>query len=553
MGDAGRDIPHRRGCVAHAQYGTGRHDALQGVAVALLAFAVGGRQARGPCIIDLPAALQFHALDRHFAGVGRHRVVARIQHRAGRGGAEAAGYGLHQVGVFDEVLVTVAEHRQAELRAIGAPAVAELEIQALFRLQVRIGHGVVEQQRLAVLRVDHLRRTGRRIHVRHGRRTEAASHLRPQRMVGQEAILDAGLPTRRSEAHIAHGAGAIHEGGIHLRRIVVPVIACAGTEGQPFVQQLHAVAQVQVPGGHIGLGYLARIDLHRGDGAGGIPARIDGGEIDVALLPGQAVDHIMARACGGKHLAEVGRGTVQGLLGRAVLAAQARRGAAGTAAAGHDRGDATAVSDLAVHLRIQRIEQRGVGAPLVAHPVAVTVVGVMAFARQITRRIDTRQVVHVVGGAAALVEEAQRVGVVQLQVELAEQVVARAVDRVRRAAADPDAVVRGVVPRLGFMTFAAGVDQHRFDDAGAVGEGQRAHGFVVGTGVSRLEAEVGVVAGGLEVIGRVLGGEHHRATERTAAGADRVGALDHGQALERVDVHIAAATAEELIGTRGFH
>src|SRR3546814_3665276 len=107
-----------------------------------------------------------------------------------------------------------------------------------------------------------------------------------------------------------------------------------------------------------------------------------------------------------------------------------------------------------------------------------------------------------------------------------------------------------VVPALGLVAAAPGVDQHRLDDAGAVGQAYGGEQLLVVAGVGDLHVDGGVVAVGGQVVVGILGGEHHRAAERTAAGGDRVGPLDDFHALEGVDVHAATAGAEELVAAR---
>src|SRR3546814_11730741 len=109
-----------------------------------------------------------------------------------------------------------------------------------------------------------------------------------------------------------------------------------------------------------------------------------------------------------------------------------------------------------------------------------------------------------------------------------------------------------VVPALGLVAAAPGVDQHRLDDAGAVGQAQRAEQLLVVAGVADLHVDVGVVAVGGQVVVGILGGEHHRAAERTAAGGDLAGPLDDFHALVGVDVHAATAGAVTIVSVLGL-
>ena len=63
---------------------------------------------------------------------------------------------------------------------------------------------------------------------------------------------------------------------------------------------------------------------------------------------------------------------------------------------------------------------------------------------------------------------------------------------------------------------------------------------------------MGVIARELQVVGRVLGGEHDRTTQRTAAGTDGIGTFHYLHALQRIGVDAATPGAEEFVGRGGF-
>src|SRR3546814_18858932 len=98
----------------------------------------------------------------------------------------------------------------------------------------------------------------------------------------------------------------------------------------------------------------------------------------------------------------------------------------------------------------------------------------------------------------------------------AQDIGAVVVDRIGQAPSAADIGLGAVVPALGLVAAAPGVDQHRLDDAGAVGQAQRAEQLLVVAVVADLHVRVGVVAVGGQGVVRIIGGETHRSARRTA-------------------------------------